>query len=68
MQQIRASGLCKGGSLAAIVRCTVSEVEGQPIASAARDEVRPWASFKILWARQARPRSLATFSTPRKRN
>src|SRR5208282_5488778 len=42
--------------------------EAQPVASAARDGVRPWASFKILWARQTRPHSLATFSTPRKRN
>src|SRR5271166_2154395 len=40
----------------------------QAVASLAVDRLRPWASLSMLWARQTRPHSLATLSSPRIRN
>src|SRR5208283_4376550 len=40
----------------------------QAAASLAIDRLRPWASLSMLWARQTRPHSWATLSSPRIRN
>src|SRR5271163_3223810 len=40
----------------------------QAVASSAVDRRRPWASLSMLWARQTRPHSWATLSSPRIRN
>ena len=40
----------------------------QAVARSAIDRLRPWASLSMLWARQTRPHSWATLSSPRIRN
>ena len=40
----------------------------QTAARAAADRLLPWASLSMLWARQTRPHSWATSSSPRRRN
>ena len=40
----------------------------QAVARSAADRLRPWASLSMLWARQTRPHSWATLSSPRIRN
>jgi putative ABC transport system substrate-binding protein len=57
-----------GRGFVAIFGSSFGPSAAHPVARAERDGFRPRASFKTLWARQTRPHSAATFSTPRSRN